>query len=74
MAQKYVLVPIGKTIDDLYKEPGLAYSYSDSNEDEQLDGCEWIANDTARIDSLYVADHPTPIEEPAEVIDIPAEK
>ena len=69
--QKYVLVRAGKTINDVYKVPENALQYSGGN-DEIVEDCEWIINDTARIDALYAADHPAPIEQPIEAI--PAEK
>ena len=63
MAQKYVLLPVGKTIDDLSADPLLAKGYADVElpHDTVL---EWIFNDTDRL--IFLAQKPEPVDEEPE--------
>lgn len=49
--QKYILVPMDKTIDDLAVAPTLAALYCDAQDDvsAQYPDHHWIVNDTARL-------------------------
>jgi len=51
MAQKYVLVPTGKKIDDVAVTPELAQQYADVQMPHDV-GTEWILNDVETLIEL----------------------
>ena len=58
MAQKYVALPTGKTIADLFATPAMALQYSDDNTMPLPAGFSWVINDTAQLDALAAAQQP----------------